>query len=78
MWFYITTNSRDYTRSSFNSKGDIIWYLWNGNIIHININDYDGTYNIGDVLNCITDKGEVNYTIIEKYYNNIIVDKVSR
>ena len=48
----------------------------NGNIIHININDYEGTYNIGDVLNCITGKGEVNYTIIEKNDNNIIVDKV--
>jgi hypothetical protein len=29
------------------------------------------------VLNCITDKGEVNYTIVEKYDNNIIVDKVT-
>ena len=48
----------------------------NGNIIHININDYEGTYNVGDVLNCITEKGEVNYSIIEKYDNNIIVDKV--
>ena len=38
----------------------------NGNIIHININDYEGTYNVVDVLNCITKKGEVNYTIIEK------------
>ena len=47
----------------------------NGNIIHININDYEGTYNVGDVLNCITEKGEVDYTIIEKYDNNIIVDK---
>ena len=35
----------------------------NGNIIHININDYEGTYHVGDVLNCITDKGEVNYFI---------------
>ena len=48
----------------------------NGNIIHINMNDYEGTYNVGDVLNCITEKGEVNYTIIEKYDNNIIVDRV--
>jgi hypothetical protein len=48
----------------------------NGNIIHININDYEGTYNVGDVLNCITEKCEVNYTIIEKYDNNVIVDKV--
>ena len=48
----------------------------NGNIIHININDYEGTYNVGDVLNCITQKYEVNYTIIEKYDNNVIVDKV--
>ena len=47
-----------------------------GNIIHININDYEGTYNVGDVLNCITQKYEVNYTIIEKYDNNVIVDKV--
>ena len=48
----------------------------NGNIIHININDYEGTYNVGDVLNCITEKGEVNYTIIEKYDINIIVNRV--
>ena len=40
------------------------------------MNDYEGTCNVGDVLNCITGKGEVNYTIIEKYDNNIIVDKV--
>ena len=33
-------------------------------------------YNVGDVLHCITEKGEVNYTTIEKYDNNIIVDKV--
>jgi hypothetical protein len=50
----------------------------NGNIFHININDYEGTYNVGDVLNCITEKGEVNYTIIEKYDNNIIVDEVTQ
>jgi hypothetical protein len=31
---------------------------------------------VGDVLNCITEKGELNYTIIEKYDNNKIVDKV--
>jgi hypothetical protein len=51
----------------------------NGNIIHININYCEGTYNVGVVLHCITDKVEVNYTInriIEKYYFNIIVDKV--
>jgi hypothetical protein len=48
----------------------------NGNIIHININDYEGTYYVGDVSNCIADKGEVNYTTIEKYDNYIIVDKV--
>jgi hypothetical protein len=36
-----------------------------------------GTYNVGDVLNCITEKGEVNYTtVIEKYDNNIIGEKV--
>ena len=44
----------------------------NGNIIHINVNDYEGTYNVGDVLNCITEKGEVIYTIIEKYDNSDI------
>ena len=48
----------------------------NGNIIHININDYEGTYNVGEVLHCITDEGEVNLTIIEKYDNYIIVDHV--
>ena len=48
----------------------------NGNNIHININDYEGTYNVRDVLHCSTDKGEVNYAEIEKYDNNIIVDKV--
>ena len=35
----------------------------NENIIDININDYEGTYNVGDILHCIADKGEVNYTI---------------
>ena len=29
------------------------------------------------ILNCITEKCEVNYTIIEKYDNNVIVDKVN-
>ena len=48
----------------------------NGNTIHVNVNDDEGTYNVGDVLNCITEKGEVDYTIIEKHDNNIIVDKV--
>ena len=48
----------------------------NGNIIHININDYEGTYNVGDVFHCIPDKGEVNLTSKEKYDNYIIVDKV--
>ena len=48
----------------------------NGNNIHININDYEGTYNVRDVLHCSTDKGEVNYAEIEKCDNNIIVDKV--
>ena len=32
----------------------------NGNIIHININDYEGTYNVGNVLYCIADKGDAN------------------
>jgi hypothetical protein len=50
-------------------------FKYNGKIIHININDYEGTYDVGDVLHCITDKGEVNYTIAEKYDNNTIVDK---
>ena len=27
----------------------------NGNIVHINIDDYEETYNVGDVLCCITD-----------------------
>jgi len=48
-------------------------FEWNGNIIHININEYEGTYNEGDVPNCIADKGEVNDTIIEKYDNYTIV-----
>jgi hypothetical protein len=48
----------------------------NGNIIHINFNDCEGTYNVGDAFNCITYKGEVNYTPIEKHDNNVIVDKV--
>ena len=34
------------------------------------------TYNVGDVLNCITEKGEVNYTIMEKCDNYILVGKV--
>ena len=51
----------------------------NGNIIHININDYEGTYNVGDVLHSITDKGKVNYTIIEKVekYDKKLADKVT-
>jgi hypothetical protein len=36
---------------------------------------YEGTYYIGDVLNCITDKSEVNYATIEKYDYNIIVNE---
>ena len=48
----------------------------NENIIDININDYEGTYNVGHVLNCITYEGEVHLSIIEKYDNDIIVDKV--
>ncbi len=47
----------------------------NRNIIHININDYEGTYNIGDVLNCVVlEKGEFNYAIIEKYDVDKIID----
>ena len=37
----------------------------NGNIIHININDYEGTYNVGYVLHCSADKSDANYTIIK-------------
>jgi hypothetical protein len=48
----------------------------NGNTIHVNVNDDEGTYNVGDVLNCITEKGEVNYTIMEKCDNYILVGKV--
>jgi hypothetical protein len=34
------------------------------------------THNVGDVLFCIVlEKGEFNYTIIEKYDNFIVVDK---
>jgi hypothetical protein len=40
--------------------------------MHININYYERTYNVGDVLNCIKGTGEVNYTKIEKYDNNVI------
>ncbi len=42
----------------------------------MNTNDYEGTQNVGDVLNYISEKGEVHYTTIEKYDNNLIVDKV--
>jgi hypothetical protein len=34
-------------------------------------------YNVGDVLNCITEKGEVNCTIIEKDTNYIYTLNVS-
>ena len=44
--------------------------------MHININYYERTYNVGDVLNCIKGTGEVNYTKKEKYDNNVVVDKV--
>ena len=44
--------------------------------MHININYYERTYNVGDVLNCNKGTGEVNYTKKEKYDNNVTVDKV--
>jgi hypothetical protein len=44
----------------------------NRNIIHININDDEGTYNVGDVLHCSTDKGEVNYIYIHTYIHTYI------
>ena len=34
------------------------------------------TYNVGGVLNCIAERDEVKYNIIEKYDNYILVDKV--
>ena len=47
------------------------------NKIHTNINEYEGTYNVDDVLHCILiEQGEFNHTIIEKYDNHKIVDKV--
>jgi len=45
-------------------------------IIYIYIIYIYRTYNVGDVLNCIAERGEVNYTIIEKYDDCLIVDKV--
>ncbi len=55
IWFYIRTNSREYTRAVSTQKGTLhdIYsnFKCNGNIIHININDYESTYNVGDVLN---------------------------
>ena len=45
-------------------------------LFHININDSEEIYNVGGVLHCVADKGDVNYTIIEKYDNYILVDKV--
>jgi hypothetical protein len=47
----------------------------NPSIIHVNINDDEGTYNVGNVLNCCTGKSEVYYNIIEKCDNYIIVGK---
>jgi hypothetical protein len=38
-------------------------------LFHININDSEEIYNVGGVLHCVADKGDVNYTIIEKYDN---------
>ena len=42
---------------------NIVIFTCNGNIIHININDYEGTHNVWDVLNGITYKGEVNLRV---------------
>ncbi len=47
----------------------------NDNIIHININESEGTYNIGDKLNCIFENGEFDYTIVEIQSNYNVVDK---
>jgi hypothetical protein len=45
-------------------------------MIFININDYERNSNVGDVLNCnCIEKGEFNYSVIEKYDNYKIVDK---
>jgi hypothetical protein len=38
-------------------------FNWDEIIIHMNINDYEGTYNVEDVFNYITEKGEANYSI---------------
>ena len=67
-------------QKQFQLKRDITWYIYSnfkciGNTIHVSINVYEGTYNVGNVLNCITDKGQVNCNIIEKYDYYKIGDK---
>ena len=82
IWFYfISQHIAEIIPEAVSTQKGTLYDIYSnfkctGNIIHININYFEGTYNVGDVLNCITEKGEVNYTTIEKYYNTIIVDRV--
>jgi hypothetical protein len=47
------------------------------NIIHININEYEGTYNVSDKLICILKNGEFDCAIQEIHNTYIIIGKFS-
>ena len=65
MVVYHKKSQKSYQKQVSNKSGHFMIYL----VIF-------GTYKVGDVLNCILEKGEVNYTNTEKYDNNILVNKV--
>ena len=49
----------------------------NNNIIHININEYEGTYNIGDKLSYVLkDNAEGILTIKQIFDNYIVIDEI--
>jgi hypothetical protein len=43
------------------------------NIFYININEYEGTYNVGDKLSCVLKNGKDDDVIIKEIYENCIV-----
>jgi hypothetical protein len=52
-------------------------FKMNNNIIHININEYEGTYNIGDKLSYVLkDNTEGILTIKQIFDNYIVIDEI--
>jgi len=52
-------------------------FKMNNNIIHININEYEGTYNIGDKLSYVLkDNAEGILTIKQIFDNYIVIDEI--